>query len=327
MLPGAPWLLAHTSMFAINQPKKISLYGRDYVLWKDRSGRISALPNICPHLGAMLSEGWCAENADGTSAVVCPFHALAFDRAGCTVLPGSNEPTHPLLKPLELHIQGDFIWSYGECEPKIPIPEKLNELAANYEFIGYTAETSVRTDLLTMLLNMHDYNHQNGTHRELFQITEVQFEQFIDSGHQSHAFYNNLTAPTTLWEKLKNPGAMLLPDVIKAHLENHFPSLVIFHGETGLGKLAQCHLFVPESETQTRTYILLYGIAKNPAFKLMGKQFLNFAKVVVEQDANILHKLYPNSPQKIKLNNEVGMDWVKRNFRSFPDIVEPNLSK
>jgi len=216
-------------MFAINQPKKISLYGRDYVLWKDRSGRISALPNICPHLGAMLSEGWCAENADGTSAVVCPFHALAFDRAGCTVLPGSNEPTHPLLKPLELHIQGDFIWSYGECEPKIPIPEKLNELAANYEFIGYTAETSVRTDLLTMLLNMHDYNHQNGTHRELFQITEVQFEQFIDSGHQSHAFYNNLTAPTTLWEKLKNPGAMLLPDVIKAHLENHFPSLVIFH--------------------------------------------------------------------------------------------------
>jgi hypothetical protein len=53
--------------------------------------------------------------------------------------------------------------------------------------------------------------------------------------------------------------------------------------------------------------------------------FLNLAKTVVEQDADILGKIYPDSPQKIKLNNEVGMDWVRRNFESFP-IAEPNLS-
>jgi hypothetical protein len=53
--------------------------------------------------------------------------------------------------------------------------------------------------------------------------------------------------------------------------------------------------------------------------------FLNLAKTVVEQDADILGKIYPDSPQKIKLNNEVGMDWVGRNFESFP-IAEPNLS-
>ncbi|MGD2183988.1 Rieske 2Fe-2S domain-containing protein [Lusitaniella coriacea] len=327
MLPGAPWLLAHKSMLAVNHPHKISLDGNDYVLWKDRAGRIHALPNTCPHMGAMLSEGWCEESADGTSAVVCPFHALEFDGAGCTVLPSSNKKTKSLTEPLELIIQGDFIWSYGKYEPKIPIPQVLNEIATKYEFIGHTADTSVKTDLLTMLLNMHDYNHQNGTHRELFRITEVQFEQFIDNGHQSHAFYDNLTAPTSLGEKLKNPSRLLLPDTIKAHLENHFPSLVIFHGETGLGKLAQCHFFIPESEMRTRTYILLYGIAKNPAFKLMRKQFLNFAKVVVQQDTDILHKLYSNHPQRIKLNNEVGMDWVRRNFESFPAIVAPNLSK
>lgn len=43
-----------------------------------------------------------------------------------------------------------------------------------------------------------------------------------------------LTAPTSLDEKLRNPDLLLLPKVIKAHLENHFPSLVIFHRETGL---------------------------------------------------------------------------------------------
>lgn len=326
MLPGAPWLLAHKSMLTPNRPYKVSLYGNDYVIWKDAAGNVSALPNACPHMGAMLSEGWC-ETDDGGSAVVCPFHALKFDKSGCTVLPGSNKKTLSQLKPLELIIQGDLIWSYGECEPKIPIPTILNEITNSYSFIGHTADVSVETDLLSMLLNMHDYNHQNGTHRELFRITSVEFQQFIDEGHHSHAFYNMPTAPYTWLEKLKKPDLFLLPATIKAHLENHFPSLVIFHGEMPLGKAAQCHIFVPEGENKTRTYILLFGQAKHPAFKVFGKTYLKFGKVVVDQDADILGKIYPDTPQKIKLNNEVGMDWVRRNFESFPNLVPPNFSK
>jgi len=89
MLQGAPWLLAHSSMLSINQPCKISLYGNDYVMWKDGDLSIQALPNACPHMGAMLSEGWCEVESDGTnkSAIACPFHALRFDATGCTVLP------------------------------------------------------------------------------------------------------------------------------------------------------------------------------------------------------------------------------------------------
>ncbi|MBE9078306.1 Rieske 2Fe-2S domain-containing protein [Romeria aff. gracilis LEGE 07310] len=326
MLPGVPWLLGHKSMLAVNQPHKVALQGKDYVMWKTPAGSVHALPNACPHMGAMLSEGWCQPQAD-QSTVVCPFHALEFDASGCTILPGTSKKTLPQLKPLKLAIQGDFIWSYGEYEPRIPIPSVLNEIAQTYSFIGHTADRSVETDLLTMLLNMHDYNHQNGTHRDLFRITEVQFHQFIDEGHHSHAFYDMPTAPYRLMEKLKKPDLFLLPQTIKAHLENHFPSLVIFHGEMPLGKAAQCHLFVPEAENRTRTYVLLFGQARHPAFKLFGNTYLKLSKVVVDQDADILGKLYPDSPQKIKLNNEVGMDWVRRNFQSFPEIVEPKLSR
>lgn len=66
MLPGAPWLLAHESMLEVNKPQKFSLYGSDYVLWKDQTGNVSALSNVCPHMGAMLSEGWCAMNQSGS---------------------------------------------------------------------------------------------------------------------------------------------------------------------------------------------------------------------------------------------------------------------
>jgi phenylpropionate dioxygenase-like ring-hydroxylating dioxygenase large terminal subunit len=158
MLPGAPWLLAHKSMLKVNQPRKISLYGMDYVMWKDATGAVYALPNACPHMGAMLSEGWCEVQKDGTTTIVCPFHALPFDAAGCTVLPGSHKKTLPQLKPLELVIQEEFIWSYGGHEPKIPIPTVFNEIAKDYYLIGHVGDRSVETDLLTMLLNMHDYN-------------------------------------------------------------------------------------------------------------------------------------------------------------------------
>jgi phenylpropionate dioxygenase-like ring-hydroxylating dioxygenase large terminal subunit len=327
LLQGAPWLLAHRSMLSPDQPRQVSLYGQDYVLWQDRNGQITALPNACPHMGAMLAAGRCVQRPDGSSAIACPFHALEFDQAGCTVLPGSQKLTQPLLHPLELVVQGDFIWSYGSVAPAIPIPPILSEMANAYEFVGHTADTSVKTDLLTMLLNMHDYNHQNGTHRDLFQITEVQFGKFIDRGHESHAFYDMPTASQPWGEKLKNPGLMLIPKVIKAHLENHFPSLIIFHGETALGKIAQCHIFVPESATQTRTYVLMFGQPHHPLLRFVGKTALNFAQVVVQQDADILAKIYPDSPQKIRLNNEVGIDWVRRNFASFPAIAEPNLSR
>jgi phenylpropionate dioxygenase-like ring-hydroxylating dioxygenase large terminal subunit len=327
MLPGAPWLLAHKSMLNVNQPRKVSLYGNDFVMWKDAAGAIHALPNACPHMGAMLSEGWCEAQSDRTSTVVCPFHALQFDAAGCTVLPGSSKKTLPQLNPLELIIQGDFVWSYGGYEPKLPIPNVLNEIAKTYYFVGQTGDRSVETDLLTMLLNMHDYNHQNGTHRDLFRITEVEFHQFIDEGHHSHAFYEMPTAPYSLVEKLRKPDLWLLPSTIKAHLENHFPALIIFHGEVPLGKAAQCHFFVPEAEHRTCTYVLLFAQAKHPAFKVFGSTYLKFAQVVVDQDADILSKIYPNTPQRIKLNNEVGMDWVRRNFESFPAIAQPNLSR
>jgi len=63
-LQGSPWLLAHRSILKPNKPMKISLFGNDYVIWQDSLGSITALPNACPHMGAMLSEGWCVKKSD-----------------------------------------------------------------------------------------------------------------------------------------------------------------------------------------------------------------------------------------------------------------------
>ncbi|MBW4567780.1 MAG: Rieske 2Fe-2S domain-containing protein [Tolypothrix carrinoi HA7290-LM1] len=326
MLQGAPWLLAHRAMLK-NQPMKVSLYGNDYVLWQDSKGKISCLPNACPHMGAMLSEGWCVTKPDNSSTVACPFHALEFDSAGCTVLPGSDKPTKSLIKPLELIIQGDFIWSYGGYEPKICIPTVMNQIAAEYKFIGFTGNCSIKTDILTLLLNMHDYNHQNGTHRQLFEIEEVQLKQFIDNGFHSHAYIDQPRTKPKFRDILKNPALLLMPKVLQAHLENFFPYMGIMHGESPLLSLKECHFYIPESANHSRVYVLMFMKAHTPIAHLLKGNLLRLIEVVIEQDADILGKLYANTPQHIKLNNEVGMDWVRRNFENFPTVVEPNLSR
>jgi len=326
-LQGAPWLLAHRSMLKPNQPMKISLLGNDYVLWQDSHSTISALPNACPHMGAMLSEGWGVNKPDGSTAIACPFHALEFDRLGCTVLPGSSKKTKSLIQPLELIIQGDFIWSYGGYEAKIPIPSIMNDIAAKYEFIGVTGERSIPTDVLSLLLNMHDYNHQNGTHRELFEIEEVQVKQFIDEGLHSHAYLSQKRKQPTFGDILKNPAQVAMPKVLEAHLENFFPFMGLLHGEDKLLSLKECHFYLPEADNQSRVFVLMYMKAHSPLAHLLKGNLLKLIDVVVEQDAKILSKIYANTPQRIKLNNEVGMDWVQRNFESFPAVVEPNLSR
>jgi phenylpropionate dioxygenase-like ring-hydroxylating dioxygenase large terminal subunit len=327
MLPGSPWLLAHRSMLKPNHPMKVSLQGNDYVLWQDSTGKISCLPNACPHMGAMLSEGWCQQREDKSSVVVCPFHALEFDSSGCTILPGSNKSTKSLIEPLELIVQGNFIWSYGGHKAKIPIPTIMNEIAAEYEFIGFTKNRSIKTDLLTLLLNMHDYNHQNGTHRELFEIEEVQLKQFIDNGLHSHAYVDQPRKKPTIRDIFKNPGLLAMPKVLQAHLENFFPCMAVMHGESPLLSLKECHFYIPESPNSSRVFILMFMKAHTLIAHFIKRNLLQLVEVVVEQDADILGKIYANTPQKIRLNNEVGMDWVRRNFESFPLIVEPNLSR
>jgi phenylpropionate dioxygenase-like ring-hydroxylating dioxygenase large terminal subunit len=325
-LQGAPWLLAHRSMLKSNRPMKISLLGNDYVLWQDKNGRVNALPNACPHMGAMLSEGWCVVKSDCSSAIACPFHALEFDNSGRTILPGSNKQTQSLLQPLELIVQGDFIWSYGGYEPKIAIPSIMNEIAAESEFIGVTGERSISTDFLSLLLNMHDYNHQNGTHRELFEIEAVKVTKFIDEGLHSHAYLSQPRKKPKFRDILKNPAQLAMPKVLEAHLENFFPFMGLLHGENKLLSLKECHFYIPESDCQSRVFVLMYVKAYWAIAHLLKSNLLKLIDVVVEQDARILSKIYANTPQKIKLNNEVGMDWVRRNFESFPAVNKPNLS-
>lgn len=106
-----------------------------------------------------------------------------------------------------------------------------------------------------------------------------------------------------------------------------FPFMGLMHGENKLLSLKECHFYLPQAKHQSRVFVLMYMKAHSPIAHLIKGNLLKLINVVVDQDAKILGKIYANTPQRIKLNNEVGMDWVRRNFESFPGVAEPNLSR
>lgn len=69
---------------APGQLRQLRHFGRTYVLFRGADGEAGVLDDVCPHLGAHLSQGGCVKG----NSVRCPYHHWAYDRTGhCTDIP------------------------------------------------------------------------------------------------------------------------------------------------------------------------------------------------------------------------------------------------
>ncbi|NEZ61685.1 Rieske (2Fe-2S) protein [Leptolyngbyaceae cyanobacterium CCMR0082] len=318
-LPGAPWLIAHRSMLGINKPYKLKLNGQDYVLWQNPAGEIAALENICPHMQAPLSEGWICEV---NNSITCPYHALEFDRAGRLLKHGLAKG-EPLANKLELVVQGDLIWTYGEHEPRLPIPDLLSSRTEGFRFLGITGDRTIEAAFLRCIRINYDFNHQNGVHRELFRIQENPVELFEKNGFEASVIQTFIRSENSLSEILKNLSLLTLPKQIRNELDYSFPSTILFRARLPLGEVLQAFILYPESEHQTRTFVLFYGNLQSPLFILPGlrnvleRSLLNSTAKVVEQDTNAVASLYPAQKPKIRLPKEEILTYAEKLYHDW----------
>ncbi|MDZ8189889.1 MAG: Rieske 2Fe-2S domain-containing protein [Nostoc sp. ChiSLP02] len=314
ILPGAPWLIGHKSILGVNKPHKITLNGHDYVIWQNKKGEVFALDNICPHMQAPLSSGWICQERD---TITCPFHALEFDGQG-RLYQDDKKGTQPITKPLELIISDDCIWTYGGFEPRLPIPDLHQRIANEYQFLGVTGEKSIQGDFLSNVMVNYDYNHQNGTHKDLFRITSCHVSSFEEKGYYATVKQDLTRAKNTLGEIIRNPVLGIFPHTLNNTLEYAFPSTTAFFAKTPIGDIAQVHILYPETEKRTKTFILMYAQVNNPLMKLFFKNsVLQAAATVIEQDTGAVESLYPRQQPKIRLPNEEIMFYAEKLYRSW----------
>ncbi|TBR56947.1 Rieske (2Fe-2S) protein [Westiellopsis prolifica IICB1] len=310
-LPGTPWLIAHKSMLGINKPNKITLNGDDYVLWQNQKGEVFGLSNVCPHMQAPLSQGWVCQQRD---TITCPFHALEFDGQGRLYKDGKIDSAKPIAQPLNLIVNGNFIWTYTDHNPKIPVPEMAEKIAANYDFVGIAGSKTIQADWLSSFLINCDYNHQNGTHRELFQIIENKVTAYEKDKYHIRVEQETIRKDNTLGELFANPALLSIPKVLKSTVEYEFPSILALYGQSPLGEFVQLVSMYPETQQQTKIFEIVFVKYKRFNFLkgLMASSMLKVITKVVEQDTSAVESLYSQQQPKIKLpNEEIMFDMIK----------------
>ena len=98
------YVIGETDNFHSNKPYKITIWNKDYVIWKDiLTKELYAMDDDCSHKGAALSSGYISKG----SCITCPYHGYEFGGNGslCKV-PGlsftpsscKNQRTYPVIE-------------------------------------------------------------------------------------------------------------------------------------------------------------------------------------------------------------------------------------
>lgn len=310
ILPGAPWLIAHKSMLGVNRPNKITLNGRDYVLWQNIKGEVFALDNICPHMQAPLSDGWICWERD---TIACPFHALEFDGKGRQYRQKAS-----ITSPLKIDCVGDYIWTYGGHKPKLPIPDLIERRSQGFQFVGIVAPESIQGDFVSNLLINYDYNHFKGTCRDLFNLEAIEINDYEEQGYQLKLTQKIIRGKNSLQDIFTNPVVAILPKTYLNQVEYSFPSLNSLIGNFPMGKALQIHVIYPETEKQTKTFVLVFAQASLIVVKLLKNLLFKGVEDIVKQDNRAIESLYPKQKAKVKLPNEEIMFYAEKLYQNWP---------
>ena len=111
------------------KPVKLRLLGEELCFFRDDSGKVAALWDVCPHRGASLSQGKC--HYKGT--VSCPYHGWTFNGEGDCLAVLSEGPQSRIPGKVQARVYPTqelkgmvFVWM-GEEAPAAPIEEHVPE--------------------------------------------------------------------------------------------------------------------------------------------------------------------------------------------------------
>ena len=137
------------------KPRQITLADKKYVLYRSKDGEAVALPDACPHRGALLSKG--AINKGGE--LVCSYHGWRINAEGKATCPSVPKRSCkiPVLKTWERY---GFIWIANADVPDEAFP---GFTLPGYEFVG-SFSSLFKAPLKVVLDNFGEIEHAFQVH-------------------------------------------------------------------------------------------------------------------------------------------------------------------
>jgi phenylpropionate dioxygenase-like ring-hydroxylating dioxygenase large terminal subunit len=209
------WYVAEESANVTEKPVSARMLGQNFVLFRDVSGRVSCLSDICIHRGAALSQGRVVNGC-----VECPYHGWQYNSEGeCVRIPAQTATDRKSIPkkarvdsyPVEEHY--GWVWVFlGDLpaaeRPPIPaFPEY--EDTANWRCIR--GEWDWDADQARVIENGLDFAHAPFVHAGRFgDPSHAEIEEFeveaSEYGATAFVTYNPPT-PKGVWRLLRRQDA------------------------------------------------------------------------------------------------------------------------
>lgn len=98
MIPNQWYAILESHEIKRGRAVGVTRMGEKLVAWRDSSGNVTVMSDLCPHRGAALSIGKVTGDC-----IQCPFHGFEFDPSGkCKLVPANGKNAQP---PKALHVK------------------------------------------------------------------------------------------------------------------------------------------------------------------------------------------------------------------------------
>ena len=313
------WYVAEWSHVVKDEPVKVKLLGRNFVLYRDESGKVNCLSDVCLHRGGSLSGGWIKGNN-----VTCPYHGWQFSGQGkVEFIPSEGEsfkiPDKARVDAYPVEERYGLIWVFmGDLpeEERFPIPPLEEFDHPDWRMI--TSEFTWQASAARVVENGIDIAHASFVH-PVFGTPETAEENHITKVEKGEhwGYSENMQYPPQMKENFlrKRIRKEKQPTVTKPYYDlsgmtvriqidlNPKMSIIMFDANT------------PVDEHTTRTFALQFrNFFKHPFFDKGSKKRLHR---ILDEDAAIVNAASPNYlPDSLANELSVKDDKFMSSFRA-----------
>ena len=266
------WIAVTRTTTLGQQPRRVSLKNRNYVVWRDKNQTPRIQGDVCKHRGASLSTG---KVRDG--CIECPYHGWKYTETSVTQ-PWSDTPEY-FVNEFNTREKNGLLWVRptgleGPDPPEIPH-------ATDDGFNTAWFETTIKQTAQLIIENGIDPCHASWVHANPFGFGSDS-EKPTNVGHSGNAIEFDYI-PNKEGFSTKLFGLETTHNFHKFVLPYTTWSDVIIHG----GKVLTTYVTLcPMSDTETKMFV---GFTQN--FGLPSEIFILMGKAIVEQDRAILENI------------------------------------
>lgn len=147
------YVVGESNTIKKNKPFKVTVWSKDYVIWKSSDNKYHALEDVCSHKGSSLSIGSINNNH-----ITCPYHGYEFDSNGnLTVVPGICFHPSPLHTIPRFSVVEKYGWIYLNIYqiPWFTTDFQLTELNKNIFLEPETVDKTMSTIFVNTVFNTY----------------------------------------------------------------------------------------------------------------------------------------------------------------------------